>query len=87
MSSLQQAEREVPVPPPALPAALTRLLTAYTMVLWIEFQVSAASSRAISQIAVLAILQTLLYQLSYLGETLILLGNSCVNRTPAQAMV
>ena len=59
MSSLQQAEREVPVPPPALPAALTRLLTAYTMVLWIEFQVSAASSRAISQIAVFAILQTI----------------------------
>jgi hypothetical protein len=29
----------------------------------------------------------LLYQLSYLGESLILLGNSRANRTPARAMV
>jgi hypothetical protein len=41
-----------------LPAAL-RLLIAYTMVSWVEFRVSAASSRAFSRIAVLAILQTI----------------------------
>jgi hypothetical protein len=29
----------------------------------------------------------LLYQLSYLGETLILLGNSLANRTSARALV
>jgi hypothetical protein len=41
-----------------LPAALKLLLT-YTMVFWIEFRVSVASSRAISSIALLAILQTI----------------------------
>ena len=42
----------------ARPARRTpRLLTAYTMVFWIEFRVSVASSRAISRIAALAILQ------------------------------
>ena len=44
----------------ARPARRTpRLLTAYTMVFWIEFRVSVASSRAISRIAALAILQTI----------------------------
>ena len=37
----------------------SRLLVTYTMVLQIEFRVSAASSRTISRIAVLAILQTI----------------------------
>ncbi len=42
-----------------LPAAFQRLLIAYTMVFRVEFRVSVASLRAISQIAVLAILQTI----------------------------
>src|SRR5712691_857573 len=42
-----------------LPAALSRLLNAYTMVFWVEFRVLVADFRANSQIASLAILQTI----------------------------